>query len=107
PSEMCPVFGKRRIRRDSGKDDLVTDTILAVDRVTKRFNVSKDVSFPAVDDVSFNLRKGETLSVVGESGCGKSSLARCIVRGIGVTEGAAHYRTLDGEEVDFLALRGR
>ncbi|MCX8183698.1 MAG: ATP-binding cassette domain-containing protein, partial [Crenarchaeota archaeon] len=34
----------------------------------------------AVDDVGFSLRKGETLSLVGESGCGKSSLARAIMR---------------------------
>ncbi len=85
----------------------MTDTLLNVERITKIFNVSKDVSFPAVDNVSFALREGETLSVVGESGCGKSSLARCIVRGIEVTAGSALYRTADGREVDFLSLRGR
>lgn len=85
----------------------MTETILSVENVTKRFRVSKDVTFPAVDDVSFELRRGETLSVVGESGCGKSTLARCLVRGIDVTEGTAIYCTTDGEQVDFLSLKGR
>ena len=34
----------------------------------------------AVDDISFSVRRGETLGVVGESGCGKSTMARCIMR---------------------------
>ena len=40
----------------------------------------------AVDDVSFDLREGETLSLVGESGCGKTTTARCILRAIEPTE---------------------
>ena len=41
----------------------------------------------AVDDVSFELRRGETLSLVGESGCGKTTTARCILRAITPTAG--------------------
>ena len=41
----------------------------------------------AVDDVSFDLRRGETLSLVGESGCGKTTTARCILRAITPTAG--------------------
>jgi peptide/nickel transport system ATP-binding protein len=41
----------------------------------------------AVDDVTFFLRKGETLSLVGESGCGKTTTARCILRAIKPTAG--------------------
>jgi peptide/nickel transport system ATP-binding protein len=41
----------------------------------------------AVDDVTFHVRKGETLSLVGESGCGKTTTARCIVRALQPTSG--------------------
>lgn len=45
----------------------------------------------AVDDVSFSIRKGETLSLVGESGCGKTTTARCILRAIEPTAGEINY----------------
>lgn len=46
----------------------------------------------AVDDVSFQVHRGETLGVVGESGCGKTTLGRCIVRLYNVTEGEINLR---------------
>jgi oligopeptide/dipeptide ABC transporter ATP-binding protein len=49
----------------------------------------------AVDDVSFELREGETLGVVGESGCGKTTLIRTIVRLIDATSGAIRFRGRD------------
>jgi peptide/nickel transport system ATP-binding protein len=50
----------------------------------------------AVDGVSFDIRKGETLGLVGESGCGKSTAGRCILRLIEPTKGAI---TFDGHDV--------
>ena len=46
----------------------------------------------AVDDVTFTLREGETLGMVGESGCGKTTLARCLIRLLDPTEGSIRFR---------------
>ena len=49
----------------------------------------------AVDDVSFTLREGETLGVVGESGCGKTTLIRALMRLVEPTGGAIRFRGTD------------
>jgi oligopeptide/dipeptide ABC transporter ATP-binding protein len=59
-------------------------------------------SLRAVDGVSLELKQGEILAIVGESGCGKSSLGKAIIRLIEPTSGAVE---IDG--VDFLSLQGR
>ncbi len=53
---------------------------LVVENLTKHFKIGKNAYVHAVDDVSFTLKKGRTLGLVGESGCGKSSTARTIIR---------------------------
>ncbi len=58
----------------------------------------------AVDGVSFDLRRGETLGLVGESGCGKSTVTRCILRVHRPTAGAIRYRRPDGQVVDLAGL---
>jgi len=57
----------------------------------------------AVDDVTFFLNQGETLSLVGESGCGKTTTARCILRAITPTAGQVLLST-DGEILDVATL---
>ena len=79
---------------------LPDDVILSVRNVSKRFT-SKGVCVRAVSDVSFDVHQGETIGIVGESGCGKTTLGRCIVRAIEASEGEVLYRTLSGEVVDF------
>jgi len=51
----------------------------------------------AVDGVSFDIKRGETLSLVGESGCGKSTVGKAILRLFPITDGEV---TLDGERID-------
>ncbi|MGI6154287.1 MAG: ATP-binding cassette domain-containing protein, partial [Christensenellaceae bacterium] len=58
----------------------------------------------AVDDVSFYIREGETLGLVGESGCGKTTTGRCIVRAYSPTGGSIRYRRADGQTVDLCTI---
>ncbi len=58
----------------------------------------------AVDDVSFHIHEGETLGLVGESGCGKTTTVRCILRAIDPTAGQIWFRTAAGETVDVAQL---
>jgi peptide/nickel transport system ATP-binding protein len=58
----------------------------------------------AVDDVSFTVNKGETLSLVGESGCGKTTTARCILRAYKPTGGEILFRGEDGALADVAQL---
>lgn len=90
----------------------MSEPLLRIDSLEKRFPVSdgllsrlssKYVS--AVDNVSFEIRKGETLGLVGESGCGKSTVGRSIMRLIEPTGGSILF---EGEEVrDFSKRRLR
>jgi peptide/nickel transport system ATP-binding protein len=59
----------------------------------------------AVDDVTFFLRQKETLSLVGESGCGKTTTSRCILRAISPTQGNVLYHSSKGDIVDMASLR--
>lgn len=79
------------------------ENILEVKNVHKRFT-SKGITVKAVTDVSFDVKPGETIGIVGESGCGKTTLGRCIVRAYEASEGQVMYRTGSGEELDFLKI---
>ena len=58
----------------------------------------------AVDDVSFFVEEGETLGLVGESGCGKTTTSRCVVRAIAPSSGQMLFRTGEGQVVDLARL---
>ena len=58
----------------------------------------------AVDDVSFSIREGETVGLVGESGCGKTTTSRSILRAVDPTSGEILFRTADGEVVDLATM---
>ena len=59
----------------------------------------------AVDGVNFHIDEGETLGLVGESGCGKTTTARCILRAIEPTAGDVFMRVADGSVVEVGKLR--
>ncbi|MBI5958922.1 MAG: ABC transporter ATP-binding protein [Chloroflexi bacterium] len=90
------------------------DTLLRVSGLKKYFPIYKRGVFhknvtnyvKAVDDVSFTIKRGEVLGLVGESGCGKTTTGRVILRAETPTEGSIIFQDKEKGEVD-LALLGR
>ena len=82
---------------------MANDNILEVKNLYKQFT-SKGITVKAVSDVSFEVKQGETIGIVGESGCGKTTLGRCIVRAYEATSGGVTYTTEDGKEIEFLEI---
>lgn len=65
--------------------------LLEIKNLKQHFNVGKPNEVRAVDGVSFDIYKGETLGLVGESGCGKSTTGRTIIRLYNATDGEVLY----------------
>ena len=82
------------------------NTLLEISNLRKYFPIKKGLlrrevgAIRAVDDVSFNINEGETLGLVGESGCGKTTTSRCILRAVEPTSGEVLYRSEDGSVID-------
>jgi len=102
------VFDKEILTRDSS-----SEVLLEVKNLTTSFPIKGGLlgrtvdQFKAVNNVSFSLKKGQTLGLVGESGCGKTTLGRTILRLIEPSSGQIIYRGQDitkvyGEELRLL-----
>jgi oligopeptide transport system ATP-binding protein len=87
-------------------------TLIKVDKLTKHFPITRGIliqreigAVQAVDKVSFDIRKGETLGLVGESGCGKSTTGRTILQLYRPTSGKVYYNETDLTELKGESLR--
>jgi oligopeptide transport system ATP-binding protein len=86
--------------------------LLTVDRLTKTFSISAGLFRPslnltALEDISFTVKKGETLGIVGESGCGKSTLGRCILQLLPPDKGRVLWLGTDITRLSGEAMRRR
>ena len=90
----------------------MTDPILEVENLSRHFAVRRGILFGraagtvrAVDGVSFTVNRGETLALVGESGCGKSTTARLVLRLIEPTTGTIRFEGQSIHDMDGAPLR--
>lgn len=81
-----------------------SNSLLSVRNLSKSYSARRrsDPPIRAVDDVSFDITAGQTLALVGESGCGKSSVGKCIARLTSVTEGQV---LMDGTDLATLSAK--
>src|SRR5581483_11442331 len=98
----------RRRRMNGPGPAPATNNLVELEHLTKRFQVKQGVfargkaEVHAVEDVSLTVRRGETLGIVGESGCGKSTTARLMLRLLDATAGKVRF---DGRDITTLSQR--
>ncbi len=71
------------------------DILLSVKRLSHRFYINKNTSFKVLNDISFNIKKGEIFGLVGESGSGKSTLAKCVMNVIEPESGDIFFKGIN------------
>ena len=73
----------------------MADVLLDVQQLTHSFSLGKRVAIKAVDNLSFQVRKGEIFGLVGESGSGKSTAARCVMNVYRPSSGKIIYKGIN------------
>lgn len=74
---------------------ITPEPLVRVDDLCKFFHISRTQTLKAVNHVSFDIYKGETVGMVGESGCGKSTTGRCMVKLYEPTSGHVYFKGQD------------
>lgn len=85
------------------------EALLRVEDLSIKFKTGKKDFVNAVSQVNFTINKGETLALVGESGCGKSvtslSIMRLIANGVGEIEGKILFKNMDFNQISEKKMR--
>ena len=107
-SDATAVESHARLSRNGEAGDVLVD----VKGLKMHFPITEGIVFnklvglvKAVDGVDFHIRRGETLGLVGESGCGKTTTGRCILQLERPTEGEIFFEGVDLTKLDQVALR--
>ncbi len=74
------------------KDLALSDTILSVRHLKMFFPMSQSKKLKAVHDISFDIKRGECFGLVGESGCGKTTTGRSLIRLYSITSGSVYFK---------------
>lgn len=101
---MSPEGHNSKLKTPNSYLTLNSELLLIVDSIKKYFPVKRGIGKPhkwlkAVDDVSFEVKKDSVFAIVGESGCGKSTIARLVLKLLPLTEGEIYFK---GEDVSHL-----
>jgi peptide/nickel transport system ATP-binding protein len=107
PVNVENLLGKRKPAKAA------SDTLLSVTGISKSFKTRKSgwfgkhaqIAVRAVDDVSFDIKRGECLGLVGESGCGKTTVSKILMRAVTPDTGSITYNGDQGP-IDILAAQG-